>query len=83
MRTDPNEPPKGELDDRLYRWLPEIDSIRTGLVNTLRELGDEGAPDDQQSAARDAIAHLDYATRALEWVGWYEVPIAALGQGDL
>jgi len=80
---DPAVPPKSDLDDRLYRWLPEIDSVRTGLSNTLKQLKDEGSPDEQQSAARDSIAHLDYAIRALEWVGWYEIPIAVLGQGDL
>jgi hypothetical protein len=83
MMQDPNAPPKAKLDERLYRWLPEIDSLRTGMAHTLRDLKAEGAPDEQQSAARDALAHLDYAIRALEWVGWYEIPIAALGQGDL
>jgi hypothetical protein len=75
--------PKGELDERLYRWLPEIDTVRSGLVNTLRALKEENAPDEQQYAARTAIAHLDYATKSLEWVGWYEIPIEALGQGPL
>jgi hypothetical protein len=81
--TDAILPPEGVLDGRLYRWLPEMESIQSGLAETLRTLQAEGSADDQQAAARSALAHLDYAIRALQWLGWYEIPIEALGQGPL
>jgi hypothetical protein len=63
----PNEMPEPIKDQRVYRWLPEIDSIKVGMIKTLETLKLEGADEDVMYATQMAITHLDRAQKALDW----------------